>query len=81
MANERTKRGELQATFVDGSRQAYQVHETGQDIVFEWPGEGGVPNQHIVREENASSLPGWARELWEMTDVAVRTYDYIPAPR
>jgi len=81
MGDERKIRGELQAVFVDGTRRSFQVYESADSIIFEWPGEGGVANEHVVRAENASSRPGWVRELWEAFDIAVKTYDYIPARR
>ena len=79
MGDERDVRAELQVVFVDGTRRSFRVRESADSIVFEWPGEGGVANKHVVRAQNASSLPGWARELWEVFDIAVKTYDYIPA--
>ena len=81
MGDERNVRAELQVVFVDGTRRSFRVRESADSIVLKWPGEGGVDNEHVVRPANASSPTGWARELWEIFDIAVRTYDYIPARR
>ena len=79
MGDERSVRGQLQVVFVDGTRRSFRVCESADSIVLEWPGEGGIANEHVVRAENASSPSGWMRELWGIFDIAVKTYDYIPA--
>jgi len=81
MGDERRVRGELRVVFLDGTRRSFGVCESADSIVFEWPGEGGIANEHVVRAENASSPAGWMRELSGIFDAAVRTYDYIPARR
>ena len=56
--------GTFDVVFDDGSGLAISVYREERRVRFQWPNQGGIPNEHMVRvvNEGRRSAARWRRK-------------------
>ena len=73
--------GTFDVVFDDGSGLAISVYREGRRVRFQWPNQGGIPNEHMVRVVNEGDVKGWVKELGYAFQKRIKTYSFSPARR